>query len=260
MRFEIGLPEAGRVERRDPVRAVRQVEARAEEVVAVARDLREDLAEAERHDREVVAAQAQRRQADDDPEDRRDDAAEQEQEPDRRRGSRPNRAGARRRRSRSAASARAPARSPFDADPFLRALLAGELLRGEPGGGVGAGRVERDVPEVEQARVADDDVQADGHHDEHEHVDARRDVRPRAEDGQREQVRDVERVHDRGEHGGDGEQARSPAAAARDRPSNTARRMQHERPRRGRDRREEREQDDQASESRRHGTASAAAA
>ena len=62
--------EAGRVDRRDPVRAVREVEARAEEVVAVPRDLRQDLAEAERHDREVVAAQAQRRQADQDPDER----------------------------------------------------------------------------------------------------------------------------------------------------------------------------------------------
>ena len=52
--------------------------------------------------------------------------------------------------------------------------LAGELLRGEPRDRVRAGRVERDVAEVEQARVADDDVQADRHHHEDEHVDARR--------------------------------------------------------------------------------------
>ena len=69
---EVGdvVAEARRVERRDPVRPVRQVEAGAEEVVAVARDLRQDLAEAERHDREVVAAQAQGREADQDPEER----------------------------------------------------------------------------------------------------------------------------------------------------------------------------------------------
>ena len=67
--LERSLPEAGRVDRRDPVRAVREVE--AAEVVAVARDLRQDLAEAERDDREVVAAEAQRRQADQDAEERR---------------------------------------------------------------------------------------------------------------------------------------------------------------------------------------------
>ena len=33
-------------------------------------------------------------------------------------------------------------------------------------------RVEGDVAEVEQARVADDDVQADGHHHEDHHVSA----------------------------------------------------------------------------------------
>ncbi len=81
------VAEADRVDRRDPVRAVRQVEAGAEEVVAVARDLREDLAEAERHDREVVAAQAQRRQADHDPEERGDDAGERQQRARSRRGS-----------------------------------------------------------------------------------------------------------------------------------------------------------------------------
>ena len=44
---------------------MRQVE--AEEVVAVADDLRNDLSEPERHDSEVVAAQAQRRKSDEDP-------------------------------------------------------------------------------------------------------------------------------------------------------------------------------------------------
>ena len=49
-------------------------------------------------------------------------------------------------------------------------------------------RVEGDVAEVEQACVADDDVQADGHHHEHEHVDAGRDVRPHAEHRDREHL------------------------------------------------------------------------
>ncbi len=55
-----------------PKRPVRQVE--AEEVVAVADDLRDDLAESERHDREVVAAQAERGQPDQDPGEERQQA------------------------------------------------------------------------------------------------------------------------------------------------------------------------------------------
>ena len=54
-----------------------------------------------------------------------------------------------------------------------------ELERRQPAGRVGAGGVERHVPEVEQARVADDDVQAERHHREDEHDDHR--ARPRDE-------------------------------------------------------------------------------
>ena len=55
----------------------------AEEVVAVAGDLGHDLAEAERDDREVVAAQPQRREADDDADDGREDPGDGQDEPDR---------------------------------------------------------------------------------------------------------------------------------------------------------------------------------
>ena len=48
-----------------------------------------------------------------------------------------------------------------------------ELLRREPARGVRADGVERDVPEVEQAAVADDDVEADRHHRERDHHDDR---------------------------------------------------------------------------------------
>ena len=82
-----------------------------------------------------------------------------------------------------------PASVRVDADRAEVDRLVRELQRREPGCRVGAHRVERDVAEVEQAGVADDDVQADGHHDEHEHVDARRDVGPHAEDRDREQLR-----------------------------------------------------------------------
>ena len=77
------LPKPGESIGVIPLRAVREVEAGAEEVVAVARDLGHDLAEAERHDREVVAAQPQRRQADQDADERGQEPGRDEQEPDR---------------------------------------------------------------------------------------------------------------------------------------------------------------------------------
>src|ERR1041385_7935195 len=75
------MTEPGRVDRADPERAVRQVE--AVQIVAVADELRDDLAEAEGYDREVVAAQAQRREADQDPADGGHHPRDQEHEPDR---------------------------------------------------------------------------------------------------------------------------------------------------------------------------------
>ena len=54
------VPEAERVDRREPEAAVGHVE--AVQRVGVADELRDDLAEAERDDRQVVAAQAERRQ------------------------------------------------------------------------------------------------------------------------------------------------------------------------------------------------------
>src|SRR2546423_15557387 len=77
------VPKTGTVDRRDATRAVREVETGPEEVVAVPGDLRHDLAEAERHDREVVAAKAQRRQADQHADDRGRDAGHDQDEPDR---------------------------------------------------------------------------------------------------------------------------------------------------------------------------------
>ena len=60
---------------------MRQVE--AAEGVGVAHELRDDLAEAERDDREVVAAQAQRRQPDQDAGEVRERAGQDEDEPHR---------------------------------------------------------------------------------------------------------------------------------------------------------------------------------
>ena len=182
------VAEARRVERRDPVRPVRQVEAGAEEVVAVARDLRQDLAEAERHDREVVTAQAQGRKADQDPEERGQRTGDHEQREDRDMDARQVRR---------------------DADRPEVPVAVRELEGREPGGGVGAGGVEGDIPQVEQPGVADDDVQADGHHHEDEHVDARRDVGPDAEDRDHEHLREVERIEDREHDRDDGRDARA---------------------------------------------------
>ena len=75
------VAEAGRVDRVDPLRAVRDVV--PEEVVAVVGDLGHDLAEAERHDREVVAAQAQGREPDQDAREGREDPGDDQHEPDR---------------------------------------------------------------------------------------------------------------------------------------------------------------------------------
>ncbi len=71
----------------------------------------------------------------------------------------------------------------------------GEVRRGEPGRRVGADRVERDIAEIEQARVADDHVEADRHHREDDDRDHRVHVREGLEDRNLEQdVRSVELV------------------------------------------------------------------
>ena len=115
-------------------------------VVAVAEDLREDLAEAEGHEGQVVALQPQRRRAD-------DDAGDAATTPATIRTSQnvmwmPGKFG-------SAVSTEvdvdvAPARRDVDRED-----------RHQPGGDVGAEQEERDVAEVEQAGVADDDVEAE---------------------------------------------------------------------------------------------------
>ena len=63
-----------------------------------------------------------------------------------------------------------------DVPPTLDRHLR-ELLRAEPARDVGAGGEERDVAEVEQARVADDEVEAEAHHRERGDHEGRRGVR-----------------------------------------------------------------------------------
>ncbi len=72
--------EVDLVDRRDAGAAVREVEvADAEDaLVGVDRDAADDLAERERHDRDVVAAQAQRREAEQRAQQRRDDRGDRQ--------------------------------------------------------------------------------------------------------------------------------------------------------------------------------------
>ncbi len=175
--------ESRPVDGRDPAGAVREIEAGAEEVVAVACDLREDLAEAESDDREVVAAQAERRQADQHADDGRRDPCHRQDEPDRemkagRAGVEPDR-------------------------PEVQVLLR-ELRRGEPTGHVRAHRIEGDVTEVEQPGVPDDEVQAERHHGEDRHHDERRELGERAEERHLGHRVDVVGIagHDRNHRGG----------------------------------------------------------
>ncbi len=146
--------EARRVDRVDPEGACGQVE--APEVVGVADELGDDLAEPERHDREVIAAEAQRREPDEDAGKRGHAAREQEDDPE------------------VDVDAAEVGGDPGRAKMDLHLL---EVARGEPAARVRPDCVERHVPEVEQAAVADDDVEADGHHDEDDHDHRRADAR-----------------------------------------------------------------------------------
>ena len=107
-----------------------------------------------------------------------------------------------------------------------------ELNRCEPGRRVRTHGVERDVAEVEEARVAHDHVQADGHHrvDGHDHGGVH--LRPRSDEGDgadvvaeervdhRQDERD-ERRHERANgdapaEDGDGEVVRNPGEREKD--------------------------------------------
>ena len=87
-----------------------------------------------------------------------------------------------------------------------------ELQRREPAGDVGARGVERHVPEIEEARVADHDVQAERHHREDEHHDHR--ARARHEVADEREV--LQGVDDEGvEHAEGDERRRPPTSLAR---------------------------------------------
>ena len=123
------IGSAGRREAADAVGAVG-------DGVRVEEHDRDDLAEPEGHDREVVAAQAERRRAEQDAEQRRDARADEEHRPEHEPG--------------------VAAEVGDDVD----AQDAVAERRGDVGVGVGADREERRVAEVEQAGHADDEVEA----------------------------------------------------------------------------------------------------
>ena len=175
------VAEAGLVDRVDPERAVREVE--PADVVAVPRDLGQDLAEPERDDREVVAAEPQRREADQDPEERGDRLRRSGARGRSRGGCRRCRPGCRPLRRRCSASARAATGQLSTEKWGLLHFSPWNCPDANQPIDVRPDRVEGDVAEVEQARVADDDVQSDGHHHEDHHVSAgaRGHVRERAE-------------------------------------------------------------------------------
>ena len=126
-------------------------------LVGVVEELRDDLAEAKRHEREVVAAKAQRRCTDDETEDGAQHRGRDQDDPEvdvdalRREGRRVT--------------------EPVD-------LQTEEEAGHEPTGDIGPDRPERDVPEVEQAGVADDDVQAERTHRPDQRLVDRRDRDP----------------------------------------------------------------------------------
>src|SRR5919198_382910 len=127
----IGQPERrGRAgDRRDALRTVREVDG----LVEVVGEHADHLAEAERDDGEVVAVQAEHREAEEDPGDRRHEESDEQE------GEEP----------------RAGQGEPAAAEDDVG------VRRAEDGPGIRADGEERDVAEVEQARQADDDVEAE---------------------------------------------------------------------------------------------------
>jgi hypothetical protein len=134
------------VDRRDALAAGGQRPAEQLDLVAVDGDAPDDLAERERDDRDVVAAQAQGRQADQHPGDRRGDDRQHEDQQEVEVDAREVRGGL----------------ADEDVDPLAAAGVLPEA-RAEVAHDVRPDREERDVAEVEQAGEADDDVQAQRH-------------------------------------------------------------------------------------------------
>ena len=112
----------------------------------------DDLAEGERDDREVVAAQPQHREAEQDAPERRQHAGDRQQHPER------------------------PRSKLIEIDGevriFRRERDERQAVLGEQREGIGADRVEGDVAEIEQAREADHDIEAPAEHHVDQDLDA----------------------------------------------------------------------------------------
>ena len=182
--------EVDRVDRADPDAAAGQRLPAAEvDALAVDRDTVDDLAEGERDDRDVVAAQPQRRQPDQRAEPGGDhdrdhqDQDEVQVDPDQVR-----------RRADEASTWMWPLKKNSEPNQPAR---------------VGAERVERDVAEVEQAGEADDDVEPQRHHRVGERGDRR--VQEPAALGEQEREHDPE--HDQRAGQRPGRPRRQPRAA-----------------------------------------------
>ena len=145
---ELEAEEREGVDARDAVRATGEVDA---EPVEVERQLEEDLAEEERHDREVVAAQPPGREPEHEPEE--------------------------------------PRREDHDRHRERASAGGAELVGREQCERVRAEAVERDEAEVEQARPADRDVQTDREEREQQAVHADADEEVRADDERHERRR-----------------------------------------------------------------------
>ena len=141
-----------RIDQRDALRAVGEVH-RLRQVVEEDPD---DLAEAQRHDREIVAAQLQRRRAEEHAEEAGDGGADRQDDPERE--------------------------------------MKVEVRRGEQRVDVGTDRVERDVAEIEQSGEPDDDVEPEG--EQHEQDREVRDAHPRRADSREHERQQDERDAD----------------------------------------------------------------
>ena len=100
----------------------------------------------------------------------------------------------------------------IDSDGAEADVPVRELHGREPGARVCAHRVERDVAEIEEACISDDDVEADGHDRVYAHDHGGADVGERTEQVHDGQAPDIERIGD-----GDDQDDRRDGEASRER-------------------------------------------
>ena len=156
---QVDAEDADRVDQIDALRPVREID----RVVQIVHEDADDLAKAQGHDGQIVAAQLQGRRTQQGAEQARHGSGQRHDEPDRQMDAvfadfRPHQL------HQGFAQHRILIHHRFEQD--------GELRRGQQGRQVGTHGIEGDIAEVEQAGEADDDVQAQGQHDVQQgHVD-----------------------------------------------------------------------------------------